>query len=297
MTTMKSSGPQLAAVLQLRSTEDVDHNLAQVEALVARAARAGATLVATPENTPYLGPPAGKLATAEPAGGPVERRLAELAARHGVHLLVGSLGERLPGAGPQTRCFNTSILFGPDGEEQARYRKLHLFDIDLPGGPRFQESAHIAAGDEVVVASTPLGALGMTICYDLRFPELYRALVDRGAELIAVPSAFTLQTGKDHWHVLLRARAIETQTFVLAPAQEGRHDAAGARHSYGHALIADPWGVVLAESGEGPGLALAEIDPERVAQVRAALPVREHRRLDGRGVPHPAPRRDSQGHR
>ena len=276
--------PVLAAVVQLRSTEDVSANLDQLEALVARAARAGARLVCSPENTPYLGTPAGKLATAEPAGGPVERRLAALAARHGLHLLVGSLGEEPAEGEAPGRCFNTSVLFGPDGSCLARYRKLHLFDIDLPGGPRFQESAHIAPGAAVVTTPTPLGRLGLSICYDLRFPELYRALVDEGAELLAVPSAFTAQTGKDHWHVLLRARAVETQCWVLAPAQEGRHDAAGSRQSYGHSLIVDPWGVVVAECGEGPGIALAEIDRERVAAVRRALPVTSHRRLAGGGI-------------
>lgn len=264
----------LAAAIQLQSTDDVAANLAMVEVLVARAAAAGAALVATPENTSYLGTPRGKVASAEPAGGPVERRLAALAARHGVHLLVGSVGEALD----DRRCYNTSLLYGPDGRELARYRKLHLFDVDLPDGPRFTESAHIAPGDEVVVADTPLGRIGLSICYDIRFPELYAALVARGAEVLTVPSAFTVPTGAAHWHTLLRARAIEAQAWVLAPAQEGRHDPAGARQSYGHSLIVDPWGVVVAERGEGPGLALAEIDLARVHQVRAAMPVAAHRR-------------------
>lgn len=269
--------PFLAACVQLRSTEDVEANLRALEPLVARAARAGAALVATPENTPLLGTPAAKLASAEPAGGPMEQRLAALAAQYGVHLLVGSLGERVPGE--TARCYNTSLLYGPDGAELARYRKLHLFDIDVPGGPRFMESAHIAPGDGVVVAETVLGRIGLSICYDLRFPELYRALVDRGAEILMVPSAFTDATGKAHWHVLNRARAIECQAWLLAPAQEGRHDRHGDRQSYGHSLIVDPWGVVVAECGEGPGIALAEIDPGRVAAVRAAMPVAGHRRL------------------
>lgn len=269
--------PFLAACVQLRSTEDVEDNLRTLEILVGRAARAGAALITSPENTPLLGSPAAKLASAEPAGGPVEQRLAALAARFGVHLLVGSLGE-IVGV-DATRCYNTSVLFGPDGAEIARYRKLHLFDIDIPGGPRFVESAHIAPGDSVVVAQTRLGRIGLSICYDLRFPELYRALVDQGAEILVVPSAFTLATGKDHWHVLNRARAIECQAWLLAPAQEGRHDARGDRHSYGHSLIVDPWGVVVAECGEGPGIALAEIDPARVTAVRRAMPVDQHRRL------------------
>lgn len=272
---MQAPTPYLAAVLQLRSTEDVTANLAAVATLVARAAAAGAKLVATPENTPFLGSPAKKLALAQPAGGPVEQELAGMAAKHGVHLLVGSLGE----ACDTTRSYNTSILFGPDGAEIARYRKLHLFDVDIPGGPRFKESASIAPGDRVVVARTPLGVIGLSICYDLRFPELYRALVDQGAELLAVPSAFTFQTGTAHWHTLLRARAIEAQAYVLAPAQEGRHDGDGLRHSYGHALVVDPWGTVVADCPEGPGIGFAEIDLARVAAVRAAMPVAAHRRL------------------
>jgi predicted amidohydrolase len=177
------------------------------------------------------------------------------------------------------RCWNTSLLFGPGGDLLAHYRKIHLFDVDLADGTSFQESAHIAPGDEVVVAATPLGRIGLSICYDLRFPELYRRLVDAGAEVLAVPSAFTLHTGKDHWHPLLRARAIECQAWVLAPAQQGKHDSAGLRHSYGHALIADPWGTVVAERGEGEGLCIAEIDLEVVRRVRAAMPVAAHRRL------------------
>lgn len=269
------SSPSLVACIQLRSTEDVAANLDRLEEHVARAARWGASFVATPENTPYLGPPAGKVRSAEPLDGPVATRLGAMARAHRVTLLVGSVGERLD----DHRCYNTSLLFDPDGALVATYRKLHLFDIDLPDGPRFQESAHIAPGSEVVVTPTSIGALGLSICYDLRFPELYRALVDRGAEVIAVPSAFTLQTGKDHWHALLRARAIETQCWVLAPAQEGRHDARGSRWSYGHSLIVDPWGTVVAECGEGEGLCLAEVDLAAVRRVRAALPVRDHRRL------------------
>jgi deaminated glutathione amidase len=265
--------PYLAACVQLRSTDDIPDNLDRAESLVARAAAEGAKLVVTPENTPFLGPPAGKLASAEAVEGPVGRRFAMLARRLGIHLLVGSVGERLD----DHRCFNTALLYGPGGL-LATYRKRHLFDIDLPGGPRFQESAHIASGDAVVVAETPLGRIGLTICYDLRFPEMYAACVARGAEILTVPSAFTVPTGRAHWHVLLRARAIETQCFVLAPAQDGRHDAAGARESYGHSLIVGPWGDVLTEAPPGEGITLAEIDLARVRTIRAAMPVAAHRR-------------------
>ncbi len=159
----------------------------------------------------------------------------------------------------------------------AVYRKIHLFDVDVPGGRRFRESESIEAGGDVVVAETPWGGLGMSICYDLRFPELYRTLTVRGARLVAVPSAFTLQTGKDHWHVLLRARAIENQVFIMAPAQFGAHGP--NRASYGHALVVDPWGAVIAECGDHEGFALARLDFAYQDQVRAALPCLSHSRL------------------
>jgi predicted amidohydrolase len=159
------------------------------------------------------------------------------------------------------------------------YRKIHLFDVDVPGGLTINESDTVAPGETVVVADTALGRIGMSICYDLRFPELYRALVDKGADVLAVPSAFTLTTGKDHWHCLLRARAIETQCWLLAPAQWGTHDEEGKRQSYGHSLIVDPWGTVVADKGHGVGLAFAEIDFERTAAVRQSIPLRNHRRL------------------
>ncbi len=267
----------LAACIQLRSTSDVRRNLRTAEALIRRAAGYGAALIATPEATTYLGPHERKVALAEPVDGPTHRRLGDLAAELGVHLLIGSGAE--PAAGEGGRCHNTSMLFGPDGGLIASYRKLHLFDVDVPGGVRFSESATCAPGDRIVVAETTLGRLGLSICYDLRFPELYRQLVERGAELIAVPSAFTLMTGKDHWHALLRARAIEAQCYVLAPGQWGAHDDGGLRRSYGHSLIVDPWGTVVAQCSDGEGLCLAEIDLERVREVRRGIPLREHRRI------------------
>ncbi len=272
----------LAACVQLRSTNDVEANLATTEELVRRAALRGASLIATPENTPFLGAQFHKVELAESLDGPIATRLARLADELGIYLLVGGMAERRLGADGEvdtTRCFNTSVLYGPNGDRLAVYRKIHLFDVDVPGGLTINESDSVAAGDEVVIAETPLGRVGMSICYDLRFPELYRALVDRGAEIIAVPSAFTLTTGKDHWHCLLRARAIETQCWVLAPAQWGTHDAEGKRQSYGHSLIIDPWGAVVADRGQGVGLCLAELDLDRVAAVRQAIPIYNHRRL------------------
>lgn len=270
---MSAPPPYLAACVQLRSTTDVTANLDRAEDAIARAARYGARLVATPENTPFLGPPAAKLAAAAADGGAAAGRFARLARSLGIHVLVGSVAEPIDAA----RCHNTSLLYGPDGLV-ASYRKLHLFDVDLPGGPRFEESAHVVAGDQVVVADTPLGRIGLSVCYDVRFPELFAACVAQGAQILTVPSAFTVPTGQAHWHVLLRARAIETQCYVLAPAQEGPHDPAGARASYGHSLIVDPWGTVLADAADGEGLALAEIDLARVEAVRRAMPVGDHRR-------------------
>lgn len=272
----------LVACIQLNGSSDVERNLSRTEALVRQAARAGAVLVATPEATTYLGPHDQKIALAEPAEGPTHQRLGRLAAELGIHLLVGSVAERHPDPElARLRCFNTSLLFGAEGELLARYRKIHLFDVDLAsqGGVRFAESDKTAAGEEVVVATTPLGRMGLSVCFDLRFPELYARHVEQGATILAVPSAFTERTGRDHWHVLLRARAIETQCYLLAPAQWGPHDDGGLRRSYGHALIVDPWGTVLAECGDGEGYCLAELDPARVAEVRASIPMASNRRL------------------
>lgn len=276
----------LAAAVQMSSTSDAEANLRQAEDLIRRAAGYGARFVGTPENTNYLGPHDEKARLAEPLdveAGTTCRWCSRLAAELGIHLLLGSFNERSPEH--PSRCYNTSVLFGPDGTVQAAYRKIHLFDVDLSDEVRFLESETVVPGDEVVVAATELGRFGLSVCYDLRFPELYRRLRDGvdgepGAEVITVPSAFTATTGRAHWVPLQRARAIETQCWVIAPAQWGHHDDGGLRESYGHALIVDPWGLVVAEAPEGgPGLAMAEIDPERVHDLRLKMPVAEHRRL------------------
>ena len=271
----------LAAVVQMSSTDDPEANWGAARELVERAAGYGARLVATPENTNYLGPQAEKVRRAETLDGPTCRRFAALAQELGIHLLLGSFNER---SGEAARCHNTSVLFGPAGERLAVYRKLHLFDVDVSAEVRFRESETVEPGAEVAAVPTALGRLGLSICYDLRFPELYRRLVDAGAEILTVPSAFTLTTGRDHWHPLVRARAIECQTWVLAPAQWGKHavrrpGSGGLRESYGHAMIVDPWGAVVAMASDGPGIALAEIDLGRVHRVRRSIPVAEHRRL------------------
>ncbi len=266
----------LAAVVQLNCTSNEEANWESARALIERAAGYGARLVATPENTNYLGPHEEKVRRAEPLGGPTCARFADLARRLGIHLLLGSFNEA---SDEPHRCYNTSVLFSPEGEILATYRKIHLFDVDVPGGVRFAESATCKPGEKVTVVDTPLGRLGLSICYDLRFAELYRRMADQEAQILLVPSAFTLMTGKDHWEPLLRARAIENQCYVLAPAQHGEHDDAGLKASYGHALIVDPWGLVTAQASDGPGIALAEIDLDRVERIRRAIPVAGHRRI------------------
>lgn len=261
----------LGAAIQLNSTSDEAENLDSAESLVRQAAGYGATFVATPENTNYLGPHEEKVRRAQSLDGPVCARFSELARQLGAHILLGSFNEK---SDDPRRCFNTSVLFGPTGDRLAVYRKIHLFDVDISADVRFSESETIQPGQQVVVASTDLAAIGMSICFDLRFSWLYAELAAGGAQLITVPSAFTLTTGKDHWHALLRARAIETQCWVMAPAQVGRHDDQGLRESYGHALIADPWGTVVADAGDAPGIALAEVDLERLQEVRRSIPMR-----------------------
>ena len=251
--------------------------ISSTERWVRAAAAAGAEFIATPEATTYLGPHDRKIQLAETLDGPTHQRLAGLARELRVTLLVGSVAERLD----DTKAYNTSLLFGPDGALIAHYRKMHLFDVDLAasGGVRFKESDTTGRGTELVVADTSVGRLGMSICFDLRFPEVYRALCDRGATLLAVPSAFTLMTGKDHWHTLLRARAIENQAWVIAPGQWGPHDDDGLRMSYGHSLIVDPWGTVVAECGDGEGYCLAEMDITRANRIRDQIPMNTNRCL------------------
>jgi predicted amidohydrolase len=266
----------LAAAVQLNCTSNEQANWESARSLIERAAGHGATFVATPENTNYLGPHDEKVRRAEPLGGPTCTRFADLARRLGIHLLLGSFNEK---SDEERRCFNTSVLFGPDGRILGTYRKMHLFDVDVPGGVRFAESDTCKPGDAVTVVDTPLARFGLSICYDLRFPELYRAMTDQGAQVLMIPAAFTLATGKDHWEPLMRARAIETQCYVIAPAQHGDHDDDGLKASWGHAMIVDPWGLPVAVASDGPGLAIAEIDLERVERVRRAIPVSKNRRI------------------
>ncbi len=273
---MSQSKPSLAGVVQMTSTADVEANLSTVRALVSEAAARGAELVVVPECFAYLGPEAGKLEVAESLeeGGPILDACRSIAKDLGIDVVYGGFWEKSNVAG---KVHNACVYLRADGSIAARYRKIHLFDVDLPDGTKLLESETVDPGEEVVVVEAAFGTLGLSVCYDLRFPELYRRLVDKGAIALAVPSAFTLTTGKDHWHVLLRARAIEQQCYVLAAAQTGHHY--GKRRSYGHALIADPWGAVIAQCGEGKGVAVAPIEPGRVEQVRRSLPSLAHRRL------------------
>ncbi len=266
----------LVGVVQMTSTADVEANLVCVEDLVEQACARGARLVVLPECFGFLGPGDGKLDVAESLSGdgPILARCASLAVRHGVELLLGGFWELCTEPG---KVYNTAVHLDADGQVRAVYRKIHLFDVDLHDGTAIRESDSMVPGQDVVVADTVAGRMGLSICYDVRFPELYRRLVDGGARVLAVPAAFTLSTGKEHWHVLLRARAIESQCYVLAAAQTGRHF--GNRFSYGHAMIVDPWGVVIAQCGEGPGVAVAPVELDRVDAVRAMLPSLQHRRL------------------
>jgi predicted amidohydrolase len=264
----------LIAAAQMTSGADKAKNLEAATRLVRRAAEHGARLVGLPENFSWMGPEPERPSAAEPLDGPTLSRMAQLARELKISVLAGSVLEPSPETG---KLHNTSVLFGPDGARLAVYRKIHLFDVDIRDGATYRESAAVAPGREVTVAALPFATVGMSVCYDLRFPELYRALADRGATLLTVPAAFTLMTGKDHWEVLLRARAIEDQCYVLAPAQWGQHSE--RRLTYGHAMVVDPWGLVTARCSDGEGLALAAYDAELLADVRQKLPALTHRRM------------------
>lgn len=294
--------PLVAAVVQLNSTPDVAHNLGRVAELCERAARRGARLVVVPENFALMSSDEsekfrwavtistdGKSPHRNDSGTDVEilSAMQAVAKRLGIYLVLGGFPERappLPGPAGQAeakpRVHNAAMMLGPDGGILSTYRKIHLFDVDFPGAATtLRESETVAAGEngQAVVAETPWGGVGLSVCYDVRFPELYRRLSAAGARHLVVPAAFTLHTGKDHWHVLLRARAIENQCFVFAAGQHGRH--AGNRMTYGHSLICDPWGTVIAECSDGEGVAVAEIDLALQDKIRTELPSLKHRRL------------------
>ena len=271
-----------AACVQFTSARDYEPNIRVVSDLIRRARDAGADFVMTPENT-GLTEPVSKLRREKARGEadhPVLAALREVARETGAWLLIGSLAVDLTGepgtAEGERRLANRSYLIDPAGAIVARYDKIHMFDVDLAGGESYRESNAFRPGNQTVLAETPWGVLGMTVCYDLRFPHLYRALVQAGADFLAIPSAFTVPTGRAHWHVLLRARAIENGCFVFAPAQWGEH--AEGRRTYGHSLIVDPWGEVLADAGKGVGIVSARIDLAAIGKARRMVPSLQHDR-------------------
>jgi predicted amidohydrolase len=264
----------LLGAVQMTSTADRARNMETAVRLVEEAADLGARLVGLPENFGFMGRDEDRLAGAETLEGPTVSALREVARRRLLFVLAGSIAEKVD---DPRKTANTSVLLGDDGSIVASYRKIHLFDVNIPDGARYAESESVAPGDVPVVATTPLGRVGLTVCYDLRFPELYRKLADLGAEIVTIPAAFTLYTGKDHWEVLVRARAVENLCYVMAPAQVGRHSA--NRVTFGNAMIVDPWGVVLARCPDGEGVCVAPFRRSRLEQVRAELPALTHRRL------------------
>lgn len=262
------------ACVQLRSGDDVAENIRVTSALVREAHADGAGFIATPENSTLMAPDGGakleKSFTEETD--PALPAFTKLAAELKTWLLIGSLAIKVS----ERKTANRSFLIAPDGHVAARYDKVHLFDVDLPSGETYRESNTVEPGRRAVVADLPWGRVGLSVCYDLRFPHFYRALAKQGAEILTVPSAFTETTGRAHWHILLRARAIENGCFVVAPAQGGIH--ANGRHTFGHSLIINPWGEILAEGGVEPGIVAAEIDLDECASVRARLPSLRHDR-------------------
>lgn len=262
----RGDGLRVAAI-QMNSRDDKAANVASALAAIDRAAATGARLVALPEVWSYLGPEAGNRDNAEPIPGPTIDRLAERARRHGVYLHAGSILETRPG---DPRLYNTTVVLDPDGDVIARYSKLHMFDVVLDGVATYQESKTVSPGDEIVTVDIDGIPVGLAICYDLRFPELFRILALRGAEVILLPAAFTMTTGKDHWEVLIRARAIENGVFMVAPAQIGQHPP--GNWSYGRSLIVDPWGTVLTTAPDTETVITADLDRALLHKVRRQVP-------------------------
>lgn len=271
-----AEGTVRVACVQVNAGDDMDANLRAAERFARDAAADGARFIGFPENVAFMAPDGqGVREAARPADShPALARFRSLAKDLDAWMLVGSLG--IAGADEDGRVANRSFVIAADGMVVSAYDKIHMFDVALPGGESYRESATFRPGSEAVLVPTPFGRLGLTICYDVRFPHLYRALAKAGAEILAVPAAFTRTTGKAHWHTLLRARAIENGTYVVAPAQCGTHPR--GRQTFGHSLIVDPWGEVLTDGGEEPGFVAADIDLAMVARVRAQVPSLTHDR-------------------
>jgi predicted amidohydrolase len=263
-----------AACVQMRTGLDVAANVAAASTLIREAKAKGAHFAATPEMTSLFEAESDALFTKvrEERDDEALKAFRALAEECALWLLVGSLPIKVE----ERRCANRSFLIDPKGAVRATYDKIHMFDVDLPGGEVYRESKNYRPGKRAVVANTPWGKLGLSVCYDLRFPHLYRALAKEGASFLAIPAAFTHTTGQAHWHVLQRARAIETGCFVIAPAQGGKHE--NGRHTFGHSLIIDPWGNIIAEAGDTPGVIVADIDPTKVAEARSRVPALTHDR-------------------
>ncbi|MGF1491582.1 MAG: carbon-nitrogen hydrolase family protein [Microcoleaceae cyanobacterium] len=265
--------PYVTAAVQMTSLPDLQKNLAEAEELIDLAARQGAELVSLPENFPFMGEEEDKQAQAQSIAQATEEFLIRTAQRFQIMLVAGGY----PVPAQDGKVHNTAVVIDANGNELARYQKVHLFDVNLPDGNTYHESSTVMAGQVLpaTVASEQFGNLGVSVCYDVRFPELYRHLSQKGAEVLFVPAAFTAYTGKDHWEVLLKARAIENTCYVIAPAQTGCHY--GRRYTHGHAMIVDPWGIVLSDAADTPGVAIAEIQPSRLEQVRRQMPSLQHR--------------------
>ena len=277
------------AAIQMTTGANVAHNLERAVALSTQAAAAGAGVLALPENFAFMGlADADKRAVAEaPGGGPIQDRLSRLARELGAWIVAGTIPLRAAGVGgapPDGRVAAASLVFDADGQVRARYDKIHLFDVDIPGRTEsYRESAHVAPGLQPMVVDTPAGKLGMAVCYDIRFPELFRLLGSLGAEWFVLPSAFTVPTGRAHWETLLRARAIENLCWMVAPAQSGFHE--NGRETYGDTMIINHWGQVVSRLPRGEGFVLGEIDAAAQAAARQSFPSLSHRRLPGAGVP------------
>jgi len=267
------------SLIQMNSISDKAANIAAARGLIERAVgEEGPDWILLPEQFDWAGGQKGDKArhAEDLPGGPAYAMAQALAAKHRVFIHAGSIMERIAG---DDRIHNTTVVFNRSGEEIARYRKIHLFDVTTPDGANYRESATVKAGDAVATYDCEGVTVGCTICYDLRFPALFQALMDKGAEVIAVPAAFTMQTGKDHWETLLRARAIETETYVCAAAQTGTFSVNNeTRATYGHSLVADPWGLVVAKASDGVGVISTRLDPAQVKRVRGLIPVAQHKR-------------------
>ncbi len=274
---MKAGSAFRIGLVQMCSGCSIDRNLADAASFIRQAHGAGARFIATPEMTNILDTDRERVLASvkEECADLAPQAFSELAGELRIHLLIGSLALR----SSIGKLVNRSILFTPEGEVAARYDRIHMFDVELGPGQSFRESRSYEAGDSAVVADLPWAKLGLTICYDVRFPQLYRSLANSGAYLISVPSAFTQPTGEAHWQVLMQARAIENASYIVAPAQTGRHEC--GRESYGHSLAVDPWGRVIGEAGQEQGITLATVDPEFAAAVRRQIPVLSHDREGG----------------